>query len=51
MRSGVFSGGSDGKESALQCQRLRFGSWVGKTPWRREWQPNPWGCKEPDTTE
>ena len=43
--------------------------WIGKIPWRREWQPtaiflpgksygprsladpNPWGCKELDTTE
>ena len=40
--------------------------WVGKIPWRREWQPtpvflpgefhglagySPWGCKESDTTE
>ena len=27
-----------GKESACQC---RFNPWVGKIPWRREWQPTP----------
>ena len=31
-----FPGGSDGKESALQCRRPRFSSWVGKIPWRRD---------------
>ena len=25
----------------LQCRRLWFSSWVGKIPWRREWQPTP----------
>ena len=32
------------KESACQCKRLRrqaFDPWVGKIPWRREWQPTP----------
>ena len=28
-----------GKESACQCRRRRFNSWVGKIPWRRKWQP------------
>ena len=28
-----------GKESACQCRRGRFGSWVRKIPWRRKWQP------------
>ena len=23
------------------CRRLRFGPWVRKIPWRREWQPTP----------
>ena len=39
-----FSGGSDGKEAICQCNRLkghRFSPWVGKIPWRREWQPTP----------
>ena len=25
----------------LQCRRLGFHPWVGKIPWRREWQPIP----------
>ena len=25
----------------LQCRRPGFDPWVGKTPWRREWQPTP----------
>ena len=25
----------------LQCQRPRFDPWVGKIPWRREWQLSP----------
>ena len=32
------------KESACQCRRCRrcrFDPWVGKTPWRRKWQPTP----------
>ena len=31
-----------GKESACQCRRYRrqgFDLWVGKIPWKREWQP------------
>ena len=24
----------------LQCRRPRFSPWVGKIPWRREWQPH-----------
>ena len=32
--------GSAGKEST--CNRRRaFDPWVGKIPWRREWQPTP----------
>ena len=33
-----------GKELACQCKRHKrpgFGSWVGKIPWRRKWQPTP----------
>ena len=26
------------KESACQCRRCGFDSWVGKIPWRRKWQ-------------
>ena len=25
----------------LHCRRPGFNSWVGKIPWRREWQPSP----------
>ena len=25
----------------LQCRRPGFDPWVGKIPWKREWQPNP----------
>ena len=25
----------------LQCRRHGFDPWVGKIPWRREWQPTP----------
>ena len=34
-----FPGGSDSKESAWQCRRCGFDTWVGKNPWRRTWQP------------
>ena len=37
--------GSTGvKESVYQCmrhKRHRFDPWVGKMPWRRNWQPTP----------
>ena len=29
------------KESASQCRRHGLYPWVGKSPWRREWQPTP----------
>jgi len=25
----------------MQYRRPRFSSWVGKIPWKREWQPTP----------
>ena len=25
----------------MQCRRPGFGPWVGKIPWRRQWQPTP----------
>ena len=31
----------NGKESACQCRRFGFSPWVGKIPWRKEWQPTP----------
>ena len=39
-----FPGASVGKESSCQCRRPRrcwFDPWVGKIPWRRNWQPTP----------
>ena len=27
------------KKSTCQCERHKFDPWVGKTPWRRKWQP------------
>ena len=38
----ISSSGTSGKESAWQCRRHKrheFDPWVGKSPWRREWQP------------
>ena len=32
-------GASDSKEFSCQFRRPRFNPWVGKIPWRREWQP------------
>ena len=37
----AFPGGSDGKESACNAGDLGSHAWVGKIPWRREWQPTP----------
>ena len=36
-----FTDGSDSKESASNGRRTGFDPWVGKIPWRREWQPTP----------
>ena len=30
-----------GKELACQCKKCGFVPWVGKIPWRREWQSTP----------
>ena len=62
-----FLGGSDSKESTCREGDLGSISWIGKIPWRREWQPtlvclpgefqrilagySPWGHKELDTAE
>ena len=35
---------SSGKQPTCQggrCKRHRFDPWVGKIPWRRDWQPTP----------
>ena len=42
LRLNIFQGlprWLSGKESAYQCRRHRFNSWVGRIPWRRKWQP------------
>ena len=36
-----FPGGSDGKQSACNVRDPKFHPWVGKIPWRMEWQPTP----------
>ena len=36
-----FDGGSAGEESDLQGRRFRLDPYVGKSPWRRKWQPTP----------
>ena len=39
-----FPGGTSGKEPTCQCRRRKrrgFDPWVGKIPWRRQWQPTP----------
>ena len=38
---GDFPGGSDSKESACNIGDPRFDPWIGKIPWRKEWQPTP----------
>ena len=30
-----------GRELACQCRRRVFDPWIGKIPWRKEWQPTP----------
>ena len=43
-RHWAFPGGACGKEPTCQCEscgRCSFVPWVGKTPWRRAWQPTP----------
>ena len=34
-----FSGGASGRESIRRHKRPGFNPWVGKIPWRRQWQP------------
>ena len=34
-----FPGGSEGKDSACNAGDPTFDPWVGKIPWRRNWQP------------
>ena len=49
LESHWLPGGASGKESACQWRRhkrLRFDPWVGKSPWRRAWQPILYSCLE-----
>ena len=36
-----FPCGTSCKKICLQCRKPRFDPWVGKSPWRRKWQPTP----------
>ena len=36
-----FPSGSDSEESTYNAREPRFGSWLGKISWRREWQLTP----------
>ena len=38
---GVPNLGLNSKESACNAGDPRFNPWVGKIPWRRQWQPTP----------
>ena len=40
MTNSGFPGGSAGKESTCNAQP-GIHPWVGKIPWRSEWQPTP----------
>ena len=37
----IYIYGFPGKEPACQGRRCKFDPWVGKIPWRREWQLTP----------
>ena len=39
--SNSYGGKGRQLQICLQCRRLRFGSWVKKTPWRRDRLPTP----------
>ena len=41
VRARGFPGGSDGRESTYDTGEMGLSPGSGKTPWRREWQPNP----------
>ena len=36
-----FAGGSVVKNPPTKSRRHWFDPWIGKTPWRRKWQPTP----------
>ena len=37
----TYQGSLVAQRICLQCRRPGFDPWVGKTPWRRKWQPTP----------
>ena len=37
----LFPNSSVVKVSTSQCRRCRLDPWLGKIPWRWEWQPTP----------
>ena len=42
-----FPGSASGKEPVCQCRRHKRGGinpWVGRTSWRRAWQPSSFCC-------
>ena len=41
-----FPGGSNSKESCLQCRRPGFNPWVGTISWKRARQPTQYSCLE-----
>ena len=46
-----FPSEASGKELACQgrrCKRHRFDPWIGKVPWRREWQHISVFLEDPD---
>ena len=47
MSSTLDSRWLSGKESACQCRRHGFDSWVRKIPWRREWLCTPGNLPDP----
>ena len=36
-----FLSSAGGKDATCHCRRIGFDPWVGKIPWRREWQTSP----------
>jgi len=41
VANGGFPGGSMVKHLPAKCRRQEFYLWVGKTNWKRKWQPPP----------
>ena len=41
MKRSGLPAGSDSRESACNMGDTRFNPWVGKSPWRRDWQLTP----------